>query len=101
MSRNKPEDYVKQERFQAEMIEKELRLQTLRTEFTFNPLRKVHILPDKPMSRRAAEVKVDPKILEVYIRAEKEPNKKYPHPMTESQEVGWIPAPLVRKPLHA
>lgn len=34
--------------------------------------------------------------LKIIHRAHSEPTKKYSHPMTESQEIGWISAPLVR-----
>lgn len=34
--------------------------------------------------------------LEAYRRARLEPNKKYPLPLTESQEIGWFSNELVR-----
>ncbi|KAF5897034.1 protein FAM, partial [Clarias magur] len=54
-----------------------------------------HVLPDKPMSRKMTEeVEEDSAFLKLIRRSYSEPTKKYPRPMTESQEIGWISSPL-------
>lgn len=37
--------------------------------------------------------------IEAFHKARQEPTKKYAAPLTESQEIGWVSAPLVRKTL--
>ncbi|XP_072245173.1 cilia- and flagella-associated protein 144 [Leuresthes tenuis] len=94
-------DYVRQDRFHIDMIRKEQRLQRLHTEFSINPYRKLHILPDKPMSRKPPEVIADSSgFIEVLHRAKLEPIKKYPMPLTESQEIGWMSTPLIQSMSH-
>lgn len=85
----------------------------------------VHILPDKPMSRKPAEVVTQnceftltalkscifnanyqscrlwicfaADFIKAFHKAREEPTKKYTVPQTESQEVGWISSPLVKE----
>lgn len=85
----------------------------------------VHILPDKPMSRKPTEVVTEncefnlnalkscsscannqsgslwicfsADFIKAFHMAREEPTKKYTAPQTESQEVGWISSPLVMK----
>ncbi|KAM3619299.1 uncharacterized protein V6R79_005841 [Siganus canaliculatus] len=85
----------------VEMVGKERRLQKLHTEFSINPCRKLHILPDKPMSRKPAEVvQENSDFVEAFHKARQEPTKKYSEPQTESQEIGWISTPLVPSDRH-
>ncbi|CAJ1061072.1 protein FAM183A [Xyrichtys novacula] len=73
-----------------ETVKKELRHLKLQTEVSFNPYRKVHLLPDKPMARKQPEILVDTtEYIEAYRRIHQEPSKKYPEPLTESQKIGW------------
>ncbi|XP_015246676.1 PREDICTED: protein FAM183A [Cyprinodon variegatus] len=82
----------------VELIKKEERYYKLQTEVTVNPFRKVHVLADKPMSRKPPdETPEDTAFLEAYRRARLEPNKKYPLPLTESQEIGWFSNELMEK----
>ncbi|MCI4375631.1 hypothetical protein PGIGA_G00111750 [Pangasianodon gigas] len=91
-----PVDIVHQNAIHVETILKEQRSQKLYTEFTINPFKKLHVLPDKPMSRKMhEEVEEDPAFLKIIHGAHSEPTKKYTHPMTESQEIGWISTPLI------
>uniref|UniRef100_A0A3Q2Q6L7 Cilia and flagella associated protein 144 n=1 Tax=Fundulus heteroclitus TaxID=8078 RepID=A0A3Q2Q6L7_FUNHE len=91
-------DNVRLNLIHVETIKKEERYQTLHTEFSINPFRKLHVLPDKPMSRKPPEATLEDSkfILCRKCLAQLEPAKKYPMPLTESQEIGWIPGPLVR-----
>ncbi|KAM4549104.1 cilia- and flagella-associated protein 144 [Odontesthes bonariensis] len=90
-------DYVRQDRFHTEIIRKEQKLQKLHTEFSINPYRTLHIMPDKPMCRKPPEVIADNSgYIEALHRAKLEPIKKYPVPLTESQEIGWLPTPLIQ-----
>ncbi|KAG9277281.1 protein FAM183A [Astyanax mexicanus] len=90
-----PVDIVHQNAIFVERIRKEQRSQKLHTEFSINP-KKLHILTDKPMSRITHEpTKEDPAFLKLIKAAHSEPTKKYTHPMTESQEIGWISTPLI------
>ncbi|XP_077056068.1 cilia- and flagella-associated protein 144 isoform X2 [Siphateles boraxobius] len=90
-----PVDIVHQNAIHVETIMKELRTQKLYTEFNINPSKKLHVLTDKPMSnityRREEE---DPAFLQAVHGARLEPAKKYSHPQTEAQEIGWISTPL-------
>ncbi|XP_053492913.1 protein FAM183A isoform X2 [Ictalurus furcatus] len=59
-------------------------------------VKRVHILPDGPMSRKMhEEVEEDPTFLKRFHEAQSEPRKKYTRPMTTSQEIGWISNPLI------
>ncbi|KAL2089787.1 hypothetical protein ACEWY4_014475 [Coilia grayii] len=91
-----PIDIVHQNAIHVETILKEQRYQKLYTKFSINPYKKVHILTDKPMSTNTDEqVEEDPAFLRRLRGAHLEPTKKYTHPMTESQEIGWISTPLI------
>ncbi|XP_016335956.1 protein FAM183B [Sinocyclocheilus anshuiensis] len=91
-----PVDIVHQNAIHVETIMKELRHQKLYTEFNINPFKKLHILTDKPVSnityRKEEE---DPVFVQAIRRAHLEPTKKYSHPQTEAQEIGWISSPLI------
>lgn len=91
-----PVDIVHQNAIHVETIMKELRHQKLYTEFNINPFKKLHILTDKAMSnityRKEEE---DPAFLQAIHGACLEPAKKYSHPQTEAQEIGWISSPLL------
>ncbi|XP_008332219.1 cilia- and flagella-associated protein 144 [Cynoglossus semilaevis] len=96
MSGNEKLDTVHQNAIHIETIRKEQRHQRLHTEFSINPRRKLHILPDKPMSRKPPEViEENSDFIEAFHKARQEPTMKYTMPMTESQEIGWVSAPLV------
>ncbi|KAK2858192.1 hypothetical protein Q7C36_006111 [Tachysurus vachellii] len=91
-----PMDIVHQNAIHVETIRKEQRSQKLHTEFSINPFKKLHILADKPMSRKMYEdIEEDPTFLNIIHKAHSEPTKKYTHPLTESQEIGWISTPLI------
>ncbi|XP_057696090.1 protein FAM183A [Corythoichthys intestinalis] len=93
----KEKDLVHQNAIQVEMIRKEQRQQRLHTEFSINPHRKLHILPDKPMCRKPQEViPENSDFIEAFHKARQEPTKKYPMPMTESQEIGWVSTALIQ-----
>nr|XP_057929122.1 protein FAM183A isoform X2 [Doryrhamphus excisus] len=78
------------------MIRKEQRQQILHTEFSINPHRKLHIIPDKPMSRKQKEViSENLDFIEAFHKARQEPTKKYSTPLTESQEIGWVSTALI------
>ncbi|CAG5863474.1 cilia- and flagella-associated protein 144 [Menidia menidia] len=101
MSEKNKLDYVNLDRFHIEMIRKEQRTQKLHTEFSINPHRKLHILPDKPMSRKPPEVIAENSgFIEALHKAQLEPVKKYPMPVTESHEIGWISTPLIPETRH-
>ncbi|XP_039668269.1 protein FAM183A isoform X1 [Perca fluviatilis] len=94
-------DLVHQNAIHVETILKEQRQQKLHTEFSINPHRKLHVLPDKPMSRKPKEdVAGSSDFIKAFHRARQEPTKKYAFPQTESQEIGWVSTPLVRKTIH-
>ncbi|TMS19960.1 Protein FAM183B [Larimichthys crocea] len=96
MAGNKTMDLVHQNAIHTETILKEQRHQILHTEFSINPHRKLHILPDKPMSRKTTEVIVENSdFIKAFHKAREEPTKKYTMPQTESQEIGWISTPLI------
>ncbi|TDH08836.1 hypothetical protein EPR50_G00101660 [Perca flavescens] len=89
-------DLVHQNAIHVETILKEQRQQKLHTEFSINPHRKLHVLPDKPMSRKPKEdVAESSDFIEAFQRARQEPTKKYAFPQTESQEIGWMSTPLI------
>ncbi|XP_070816959.1 cilia- and flagella-associated protein 144 [Chaetodon trifascialis] len=96
MAGNNKVDWVHQNAIRVEMIRKEQRLQKLHTEFSINPYRKLHVLPDNPMSRKPVEVIADNSdFIKAFHKARQEPTKKYAMPQTESQEIGWISTPLL------
>ncbi|AWP10651.1 putative protein FAM183A isoform 2 [Scophthalmus maximus] len=96
MAEKKEVDVVHQNAIHVETIRKEQRHQKLHTEFSINPRRKLHVLTDKPMSKKPAENIVEnPEFLEAFHKAHQEPTKKYPMPVTESQEIGWVSTPLI------
>ncbi|XP_031616118.1 protein FAM183A [Oreochromis aureus] len=89
-------DLVHRDAIHAERVRKEQRHQKLHTEFSINPHRKLHVLPDKPMCRRTTEViPEDEDFIKAFRKAHEVPTKKYSMPLTESQEIGWMPTPLV------
>ncbi|XP_047229860.1 protein FAM183A isoform X2 [Girardinichthys multiradiatus] len=71
-------DYVRKNLIHADTVKKEQRYQKLHTEFSINPFRKSTFI-------------------EAYRRVHMEPAKKYPAPITESQEIGWIAGPLIQE----
>ncbi|XP_056894980.1 protein FAM183A [Takifugu flavidus] len=96
MSGNNKMDLIQQNAIHVETIRKWQKHQKLHTEFSINPHRKLHILPDKPMSRKPAEVVTENSdFIKAFHKAREEPTKKYTAPQTESQEVGWISSPLI------
>ncbi|XP_070765099.1 cilia- and flagella-associated protein 144 [Enoplosus armatus] len=93
-------DLVHQNAIHVETIRKEQRHQNLHTEFSINPHRKLHVLPDKPMSRKPTEVVAENSdfiedFIEAFHKARQEPTKKHTTPQTESQEIGWVSTPLI------
>ncbi|XP_041791640.1 protein FAM183A [Chelmon rostratus] len=89
-------DLVHQNAIHVETIRKERKQQKLHTEFSINPFRKLHVLPDKPMSRKPVEVIAENSdFIKAFHKARQEPTKKYTMPQTESQEIGWISTPLI------
>ncbi|XP_028259128.1 cilia- and flagella-associated protein 144 [Parambassis ranga] len=89
-------DLVHQNEIHIETVKKEQRLQKLHTEFSINPYRKLHILPDKPMSRKPTEAVVEnSEFIKAFHKAREIPTEKYEAPLTESQEIGWVSAPLI------
>ncbi|XP_038571209.1 protein FAM183A [Micropterus salmoides] len=96
MAANEKRDLVHQNAIHVETIRKEQRHQKLHTEFSINPHRKLHVLPDKPMSRKPTEVIADnTDFIEAFHKARQEPTKKYKMPQTENQEIGWVSTPLI------
>ncbi|XP_033821603.1 protein FAM183A [Periophthalmus magnuspinnatus] len=88
-------DLVQQNAIHIETVKKERRHHRLVTEFSLNPRVKLHVLPDKPMSRKPAEVVTeDADFIRAFHKAREEPTKKYSTPQTESQEIGWVSTPL-------
>ncbi|KAK5906943.1 hypothetical protein CesoFtcFv8_004845 [Champsocephalus esox] len=89
-------DIVHQNSIHVETIRKEQRYQKLHTEFSINPHRTLHVLPDKPMSRKTTEVIAENSdFIDAFHKAHQEPTKKYAMPQTESHEIGWLSAPLI------
>ncbi|XP_026179580.1 cilia- and flagella-associated protein 144 [Mastacembelus armatus] len=96
MAGNEKRDLVHQNAIHVETIRKEERHQKLHTEFNINPHRKLHVLPDKPMCRKPTEVVAENSdFIKTFHDARQEPTKKYTMPLTESQEIGWVSAPLI------
>ncbi|XP_044056062.1 protein FAM183A [Siniperca chuatsi] len=96
MAGNEKLDLVHQNAIHVETIRKEQRHQKLHTEFSIDPHRKLHVLPDKPMSRKPTEVIADNSdFIKAFHKARQEPTKKYTMPQTESQEIGWVSTPLI------
>uniref|UniRef100_A0A3P9CSU4 Cilia and flagella associated protein 144 n=1 Tax=Maylandia zebra TaxID=106582 RepID=A0A3P9CSU4_9CICH len=91
-------DLVHRDAIHAERVRKEQRHQKLHTEFSINPHRKLHVLPDKPMCRRTTEeIPEDEDFIKAFRKAHEVPTKKYSMPLTESQEIGWMSTPLSRQ----
>ncbi|XP_068563769.1 cilia- and flagella-associated protein 144 [Cebidichthys violaceus] len=86
---------VLQDAINIERIRKERQHQKIQTEFTFNPHRKWHLLPDNPTSRKPTEVIAENSDIEAFQKAQLEPSKKYSMPQTASQEIGWHSTPLI------
>ncbi|CAN9500688.1 unnamed protein product [Ophioblennius macclurei] len=96
MAEKKDKSQVHQDSIHVETIKKEHRLQKLHTEFSINPYRTLHILPDKPMSRRPPESIVEEcEFIKAFHKARQLPAQKYSAPLTESHEIGWYSTPLV------
>ncbi|KAM9831472.1 cilia- and flagella-associated protein 144 [Neosynchiropus ocellatus] len=96
MASRRKMDLIHQNALHVEMVRKEERHQQLHTEFSINPHRKLHILADKPMSRKTEDVVVENSdFIKGFHEARQEPTKKYARPQTESQEIGWVSTPLV------
>ncbi|KAL4635006.1 protein FAM183A isoform X1 [Arapaima gigas] len=94
--KEKTVDYVHQNAIHVETVKKEMHNLKLYTEFRINPFKPLHVLTDKPMGRNAQEKEEgDPAFLKIIHGARTEPTKKYTHPQTENQEIGWISTPLV------
>uniref|UniRef100_A0A3B3XUH8 Family with sequence similarity 183 member A n=1 Tax=Poecilia mexicana TaxID=48701 RepID=A0A3B3XUH8_9TELE len=77
-------DLVHLNAIHVENVKKERRYQKLHTEFSINPYRKLHVLPDKPMCSKP------PESLSEDSKVRMAPSLKYPKPITESQEIGWF-----------
>ncbi|KAL1272750.1 hypothetical protein QQF64_028612 [Cirrhinus molitorella] len=91
-----PVDIVHQNAIHVETIMKELRHQKLHTEFNINPYKKLHILTDKPNSNITyKKEEEDPAFVQAIHMARLKPTKKYSHPQTEAQEIGWLSSPLI------
>ncbi|XP_012683841.1 protein FAM183A [Clupea harengus] len=91
-----PIDIVHQNAIHVETILKEHRCQKLYKNFSINPYKKLHVLTDKPMAKNTQEeVEEDPAFIKIIHGARLQPTKKYTHPLTESQEIGWISSPLI------
>ncbi|XP_041863042.1 protein FAM183A [Melanotaenia boesemani] len=91
MTEREKVNFVHQDKIHIEMIKKEERLLKLHTEFSINPFRKLHIMADKPMSKKPLEMIAETAdFREAFHKAHMEPTKKYPVPLTESQEIGWF-----------
>ncbi|XP_071781761.1 cilia- and flagella-associated protein 144 [Centroberyx gerrardi] len=91
-----PLDLVHQNAIHVETIRKEQRSQKLHTQFSISPHKKLHVMSDKPMSKKVQEVdEEDAAFIKAFHTARLEPTKKYTHPQTESQEIGWISTPLI------
>uniref|UniRef100_A0A3P9HBW4 Family with sequence similarity 183 member A n=2 Tax=Oryzias latipes TaxID=8090 RepID=A0A3P9HBW4_ORYLA len=98
MAEKEKPSVVAQDAIHIERIKKEEKLLKQHTKFHINPFRKLHILPDKPMSRRPPEeVSENSDFIKELHRAYLVPKKKYSTPQTESQEIGWESSPLVNK----
>ncbi|XP_068445579.1 cilia- and flagella-associated protein 144 [Clinocottus analis] len=94
-------DVVHQNSIHIETIRKEHRYQKLHTEFGINPHRKLHVVTDKPMSRKPKEViEENSDFIKAFHKAHLVPNMKYAMPQTESQEIGWVSTPLIPSDRH-
>ncbi|KAK2835226.1 hypothetical protein Q5P01_015710 [Channa striata] len=101
MEANEKRNLVHQNAIHVETIRKEQRYQKIHTEFSLNPHRKLHVLPDKPMSRKPKEVIAkNSDFIDAFHKARQEPTKKYTMPQTESQEIGWVSDPLIPSNRH-
>ncbi|XP_034035422.1 protein FAM183A [Thalassophryne amazonica] len=101
MNMAEKDDIVHQNKIHEERVRKERRFQKLHTEFNISPHRKLHVLPDKPMSKKVPELMLENSdYLDKFHEAQKEPKEKYTHPQTESQEIGWVSAPLIQMNLE-
>ncbi|XP_066548499.1 cilia- and flagella-associated protein 144 isoform X2 [Amia ocellicauda] len=88
-----------------ENVWKEQQYQLMYRTFKINPFKKQHLLTEKAMPQKALEddeekERVVVTFLEEIRRARLEPRKKYTHPQTSSQEIGWYTSPLVREQQH-
>ncbi|KAM3876195.1 cilia- and flagella-associated protein 144 [Diretmus argenteus] len=91
-----PVDLVHQDAIHVETIRKEQSNQKLHTQFSISPYKKLHVIADKPMSNNTQDVvEEDPAFTKAFHMARLEPTKKYNHPQTESQEIGWISTPVL------
>ncbi|XP_029906283.1 cilia- and flagella-associated protein 144 [Myripristis murdjan] len=91
-----PVDLVHQNAIHVETVRKELRTLRLHTHFSLSPHKKLHPIQDKPMSKKPQEVDIeDSDFITAFHTARLEPTKKYTHPQTESQAIGWISTPLI------
>ncbi|XP_053271494.1 protein FAM183A [Pleuronectes platessa] len=87
---------VHQDAIHQETIRKEQRHQMLYTKFTINPLKKLHVLSDKPtVSKPKETIEKSSELIEAFHFARQVPSKKYPEPVTESHEIGWSTEPLI------
>ncbi|XP_054901392.1 protein FAM183A [Poeciliopsis prolifica] len=88
-------DLVHLNAIHVENVKKERRYQKLHTEFSINPFRKLHVIPDKPMCKKPPEsLAEDTTYIDAYRRVRMAPSLKYPKPITESQEIGWFASQL-------
>ncbi|XP_054068786.1 cilia- and flagella-associated protein 144 [Rissa tridactyla] len=95
-SEKKPLDPVRQNQLLCERVRKELQCQRLHTQYSVNPLHRVHTITRKPMSwHDNIEEPADDKFLNLIHHTALEPTKKYSEPQTESQEIGWNTTPLI------
>ncbi|KAM6343413.1 cilia- and flagella-associated protein 144 isoform 2-T2 [Alca torda] len=95
-SEKEPLDPVRQNQLLCERVRKELQCQRLHTQYSVNPLHRVHTITRKPMSwHDNIEEPADDKFLNLIHHAALEPTKKYSEPQTESQEIGWNTTPLI------
>jgi len=91
-----PLNFVHQNAILCETIMKEHRHQKLYSNYSVNPFKKVHTITGKPNSLHDTEEgEEDSHFREVIKRANQEPVKKYEHPQTAAQEIGWISKPLI------
>ncbi|PKU46472.1 hypothetical protein llap_3244 [Limosa lapponica baueri] len=94
--KKEPPDPVQQNQLMCERVRKELQCQKLYTQYSVNPLHRVHTITRKPMSwHDNTEEVADEKFLNLFHHAALEPTKKYSEPQTESQEIGWTTTPLI------
>ncbi|XP_019958656.1 cilia- and flagella-associated protein 144-like [Paralichthys olivaceus] len=96
IAENKEKNQVHQDAIHVENIRKEQRNQTVHTEFSINPFKKLHVLTDKPTDPKPTYVTENKlEFSEALRRARRVPKEKYPRPQTESQEIGWRLDPLI------